>query len=168
MFTKYVGLTAETSEMVERLRATPTETEDDIIRRALTGLGSARPGVARVDYVVGCDLGSGVALQQNERIQCYIRTGDMTQREPDGTAVARNGALFIGTDRIVPQRGAWLQAALKIIQQKIGHRSSTTGDLVSLDAWEHWFVIREGKQMRLADLRTRRRARRRGVTPSSS
>ncbi|HEX3884842.1 MAG TPA: hypothetical protein VHW66_19470 [Stellaceae bacterium] len=167
MFTKYVGLTADTAELVERLRATPTETEDDIIRRALTGLGSARSGVARVDYVVGCDLGSGVSLAQNERIQCYIRTGDMTQREFDGFAVARNGGLFIGNDRVVPQRGAWLQAALKIVQRKIGHVSAA-GGLVSLDAWEHWFVIRDGKQLRLGDLRVRTRIRRRRSTAAAT
>jgi hypothetical protein len=155
MYAKYVGLSAATAELIERLRTAPGESEDAIIRRALSGLAVARPAAPRIDYVVGCDLGSGVALAQNETIQCYIRTGDMALREPDGVAVARGGALFISGERVVPQRGAWLQAALKRVQQKTGQRVP-----VAVNAWEHWFVTREGKRMRLADLRSRVRRRR--------
>lgn len=168
MYAKYVGLTAETAELIERLRAAPGESEDAIIRRALSGLTAPRPAAPRLDYVVGCDLGAGVALAQNETIQCYLRTGGMAGREPDGVAVARGGALFISGERVVPQRGAWLQAALRRVQQAAAQRGAAAGMPAGLNAWEHWFVTRDGKRLRLADLRARVRRRSGPVSPSSS
>jgi hypothetical protein len=145
---KYVGQTAETETLVNMLRRHPTESDDDVIQRALRSL------VERPTAIVGCDLGSGVRLAQDEAIKCYVRLASMDNREPDGVAVARDGALFIDGQRVLPRRsGKWLQAALSLVQKRVGHLSPSTGEPISLDAWEHWFVTRNGERVAVDALR---------------
>jgi len=111
---------------------------------------------------IGCSLGDGAFLLQDEEALCYLHKRDLEWRKPDGMAIARDGALFIDGRRIQPQRGAWLQEALRIVQQKVGDISETTGDARILNAWIHWYVRRDGKLIPVANLRAvvRNRAKR--------
>jgi hypothetical protein len=112
-----------------------------------------RPSATPAIVARGCDLGQGVILEQNERIYCYLRRRLAHTKRPDGVAVARDGALFVGEGRVQPQRRAWLQAALKIVQRDAEDISKKTGGAKSLNAWEHWFKITDGKPIPLGDLR---------------
>lgn len=63
---------------------------------------------------IGCDLGDRAVLWQGEEIYCFLHKRDVEWRKPDGTAVARDGSLFIGDRRAeLHRRGAWLQAVLR-------------------------------------------------------
>jgi hypothetical protein len=158
MYTKYVCLTAETSSLVESCRRTTAETEDDIIQRVL------RERIAAPHMTGGCDLGAGVRLAQDETIECYVRLASMDSRPPDGTAVARDGALFIDGQPVLPRRsGKWLQAGLSLVQQRVGHLSPSTGEPVSLDAWRYWFARRNGERVAVGTLRDLDRVQRRSI-----
>jgi very-short-patch-repair endonuclease len=96
---------------------------------------------------VGCDLGDGAILGQGEEIYCHLSKRDLEWRKPEGTAAARDGALFMDGKHLRPQRGAWLQEALRIVQQQVGHAAT-------LNAWIHWYVRRDGQLIPVAELRT--------------
>ncbi len=106
---------------------------------------------------IGCDLGDGVILGEGEEIYCHLSKRDLEWRKPEGKAVAHDGALFMEGQRIQPQRGAWLQEALRIVQQKVGHAAT-------LNAWIYWYARRNGKLIPVAELRAvvHTRAKRRG------
>ena len=106
---------------------------------------------------IGCDLGDGVILGEGEEIYCHLSKRDLDWRKPEGTAVAHHGALFVDGQRIQPQRGAWLQEALRIVQQKVRHAAT-------LNAWIYWYARRNGKLIPVAELRAvvHTRAKRRG------
>lgn len=123
---------------------------------------AASPQQAQAE-AVGLDLDDGAILHQGEEIMCFLHKRHVGYRTPDGTAVARDGALYIDGRQVVPQRrGAWLQAALLVTQQKVGDISETTGEARTLNAWAHWFVRRNGQLVALADIRSvvRTRAKR--------
>ncbi|HEY3778372.1 MAG TPA: hypothetical protein VGL35_09970 [Rhizomicrobium sp.] len=162
---KFVGLSAEASALVERLRERPEQPETEIIANALRKLVVApapRPTRQAVPRAAGCDLGQGAILRQDEKIYCYLRKGSVGRSKPDGVAIARDGALFIDEQRVEPQRGAWLQAALKIVQNRVGDISETTGEAKSLNAWIQWFVRRNDKLIPVGELRVN--IHRRGLT----
>ncbi len=96
---------------------------------------------------IGCDLGDGATLGEGEDIYCHLSKRDLELRTPEGKAVAHAGALFMDGQRIHPQRGAWLQEALRIVQQKVGHDAT-------LNAWIHWYARRNGKLIPVSELRT--------------
>lgn len=112
---------------------------------------------------VGLDLGDGAVLSEGEEIYCFLHKRNVGYSPPDGVAVVRSGALYMDEHPVVPQRrGAWLQAALLIVQQKVGDISKTTGEARILNAWAHWFVRRDGQLVAVADIRSvvRTRAKR--------
>ena len=157
-FAKFIGLPAETAVLIESFRRSPAELEHAIIDRELRSR-SPRP---QPQKPVGCDLGYGVVLDQDEVIELYLQLGGMNQRSADGTAVARDGHLWVGEGRIVPRRvHGELQAAMEIIQRQLNHRSATTGDRVSLNAWRQWFRNRDGRRVSLGSLRPEGYLRRR-------
>jgi hypothetical protein len=108
---------------------------------------------------IGCDLGDGAILGEGEEIYCHLSKRDLEWRKPEGRAVARDGVLFMDGQQIHPQRGAWLQEALRIVQKKVGHAAN-------LNAWIHWYARRNGKLIPVAELRTvvQTRAKRAGGT----
>lgn len=112
---------------------------------------------------VGCDLGDGAVLLPGEQIFCHLHKRDVEWRKADGVAIARDGTLFLDDRRVIPQRaGALLQAALRIVQERTGDVSETSGDAKSLNAWLHWFVRRDGRLIPVGELRTVVRTRNRG------
>lgn len=111
------------------------------------------------DHRVGCDLGDGAILWEDEEILCFLHKRTLNPRRADGSALAKGGGLHMDGRLLVPQRGAWLQAALRTVQQKVGDISETTGDARVLNAWDHWFARRDGRLVPLSDLRTKIRTR---------
>ncbi len=172
MFAKYVGITNETATLIEYFRENPGQSEDDIIRKSLgklreidrlwgrkeeTGVDSVRTDNAEF----GCDLGMGAVLRNKEGIFCFRYKSSMEARKPEGVAIARDGKLFIDGQEVHRSRGSLVQPALQLIQRKIKDVSKTTGDLTSLDAWEYWYVEREGKFVPVGHLRKPNEIRRR-------
>lgn len=137
---------------VQRLRAPSRER----IRQASGGLINAdeEDETEDIELSTGCNLGEGAVLEQDEQIFCHLHRRDPDSK-PDGVAVARDGGLYVKGERVQPQRrNAWLQAALRVVQQDAGDLSERTGETKSLNAWLCWYVRRDGVWTRLADLRT--------------
>ena len=162
MFAKYVGLTAETLTLVEAFRQSPEQPFDSIINQGFTTLRTLSGEQVTPVKELGCDLGQGAVLDQDEQVYCYLHLPERGARtRPDGTATARDGVLFIDGEPVVPQRGAWLQAALREIQSKVGHVSRKNGGLVSLNAWDHWYAVRNGELVTAGKLRSKLQHRKR-------
>src|SRR5207237_2929677 len=107
MFTRFVGLTPETAAIVESFRESPAELDDTIIARmgrAAVVPNQAPPQPMHPQRTIGCDLGYEVVLEQDEQIECYLSLSDMERRQPDGTAVARDGYLYVDAERGIPRR----------------------------------------------------------------
>ena len=68
MFVKFVGVTQEAAEMIERRRLRPDESESDIIERELGGRGSqASPPASSPRSPSGeVDFGQGVKLREGQ------------------------------------------------------------------------------------------------------
>jgi len=162
IYAKYEGISQETATLEAMARQHPSESGDEIYKRALRTL------LARSESAVGCDLGEDAYLEQDEAIECYVRTEGMDRRPPDGIAIARDGALFIDDQSVHPRRsGKWLQAALIVIQHRVGHLSPSTGQPVSLNAWDHWFVRRDQRRSAVGRLRPTVKARQRVILSQS-
>jgi len=157
MIVKYVGLTAETSALVERFRISPIQTEDEIIHSAfqrfaleqtstkqVTGSGSVRQG---------CDLGRGVALTEGEPMFCFRYKSSLKSGKPEGIALAKGGALYVDGQKVEQSKGSLVQPALQLVQKRIKDVSPTNGGLVSLDAWDYWYVKRGERLVRVGELR---------------
>jgi hypothetical protein len=110
---------------------------------------------------VGCDLGKGVVLQEGEKMFCFRYRSSLRAHKPEGVAEARNGRLFIEGQEVRPSKGSLVQPALKVIQRKLRDISPTTGELISLDAWDYWYVERAGNFVRVGDLRDPNKVHRR-------
>ncbi|ABC23321.1 DNA helicase [Rhodospirillum rubrum F11] len=103
---------------------------------------------------IGLDLGDGAVLAEGEEIFCFLHKKDAGTRPANGVAVARGGALHMNDAPLTPQRrGAWLQAALVVVQKAANDLNPTTGEPRVLNAWAHWFVRREATLVAIADIR---------------
>ncbi len=172
MFVKFVGLTSDTGALVEHFRETASQTEDEIIQKSLRKLRELSRIFLQEDTVepkdrsdetreIGCDLGKGAYLREGEKMFCFRKRSSLEARKPEGIAIGIKGKLLIDGQEVTPSRGSLVQPALQIIQRRLGDYSQTSGNLVSLDAWEYWYVERNGKYVCVGDLRDPKRIRRR-------
>jgi len=164
MIVKYAGLTAETSEMLEQFRSSPKQTDDELIRyvcQSLTAERMPKRRAATASLEQGCDLGSGVVLGEGERVYCFLYRDSLDAQKPEGIAIAQGGALYIDGQKVERSKGSLVQPALQIVQRRVSHVSPTTGNLVCRDAWEAWYAQREGRLLRVGDLRPKHRIARR-------
>jgi hypothetical protein len=150
MYTKFVGISAETAALIERLRLNPQESEDDILKRTLEGVHSQRP--PKQNSTIGCDLGEGAILHEGEKLYLFRHKASRDSGKPEAIAVAQRGNLHLFGQRVEKSKGSIVQPALKQWQEQNNDRNEE-GELVSLNAWLYWYVIRDGKLASAAELR---------------
>ncbi len=101
----------------------------------------------------GCHLGSDVWLEEDEQLFCFRRMSSLESGSAEAVAVARGGHLYVDGVAVRPSKGSILQPALRQVQIKIGDLSPTAGGPTSLDAWKYWYVRRQGRYIRVHELR---------------
>jgi hypothetical protein len=154
MYDEFVGITQHVGYLIERNRITPGETKCEILARILGDSDSADPK----DNPKGLDLGEGVRLSAGEKLYLFLYK---KQNKEDATAeVKEDGLLYMDGQKIVPSKGSVIQPAMQIVQKRLNHRNKD-GQLVSLSAWRQWHVVRDGKLVRLFDLKDPALAKRR-------
>jgi hypothetical protein len=153
-FVKMVGLTKATATLIEQLRTGPEQSEDDIILMAL------RRSPPPADQSSPYDLGQGVTVYAGEHLLLFLHEQQKRERRPAGTAEVRRDGLYVYGQRVVPSRGSEITPAMRMIQHKVGHRQF--GELISLNAYTKWYVVRGGELIRLNDLKNPALVRRRG------
>ncbi|MBL6946972.1 MAG: hypothetical protein ISR47_10060 [Rhodospirillales bacterium] len=174
MSAKTVRLSRETVALVEHFRESLFQSEDEILHAALTRLerndrSAGRKSAAVLDEEIGCDLGQGAVLANGEAMYLFRYRASLESGKFEGIAMARDGKLFIGEMEIRPSRGSLVQPALQMVQRRLNDISQTRGGYVVLDAWEYWYVKRDGRFLRVGDLRNpekiqRRHRRRRSLS----
>lgn len=172
MSAKTVRLSRETVALIERLRESLFQSEDEIVHAALTrlvraGHAPARKEAPAVDAEIGCDLGQGARLANGEIMYLFRYRSSRETGKFEGTATARDGKLYVGEVEVRPSNGSLVTPALQMVQKRLGDISPTRHGLVVLDAWEYWYVRRDERWIRVGDLRDpdqiqRRRRRRPG------
>jgi hypothetical protein len=162
MFAKYIGVSAETAALIEAHRQDPSELEDQILCRALAGT------IRTPDHShVGCDLGQGAKLHEGERIYLFRYKSSRDARKPEAVAYASGGNLYLfdpssrgagggrpsrDARKVEKSRKSLVQPALRLAQARMNDRNAK-GEFISLDAWDHWFVQRDGKLFPVGELR---------------
>ncbi|WP_394761220.1 hypothetical protein [Phenylobacterium sp.] len=146
MYVKYAGLTADAAEALERYRASPSETESDIIIRKLgrPEQGSiarpesrpASPGGAQLD------LGQGIQLRVGETAYLYLSKTDMLRDEIAATALVTDNGLRMNGRVYGKFHGSYVQQPMKEIQRRLKHVNNQ-GKLISLSAYRQWYVLRD-------------------------
>jgi hypothetical protein len=148
MITKYVGLTAEASVLIENRRTRPDQAEWEIIVEAL------KP--APVRSMESLDIGQGVVLIAGETLYLFLSEGSKKARKPDGAAEVRSDGIYVDGRKIEPSRGSSLQPAMQIFQERSKH-------VISLSSWRQWHVLRDKRFIPLVELKDPALARRRGA-----
>ncbi|MCG8512390.1 MAG: hypothetical protein MI741_24495, partial [Rhodospirillales bacterium] len=157
----------ETAALVEQLRESLFQSDEEVIRKALKRLllqsretSETPSGIVPMDGV-GCDLGQGAVLAEGETIYLFRYRASLDSGRFEGVATARGGKLYIGAEEVVPSRGSLVQPALQFFQRRLNDVSPSRGGFVVLDAWDYWYVKREGQYTRVGDLRDPRKIKRR-------
>ncbi len=163
MYTKFVGISAETAALVEELRLSPQESEDDILKRVLQREPSSQ--TPEWNVTIGCNLGKGAILFEGEKLYLFRHKASRDSGKPEAIATAAGGYLHLFGQRISKSNGSIVQPALSLWQERNNDRNEK-GKLISLDAWDYWFVARGGKHVRAGELRNPEQVsrRNRGVT----
>ena len=151
MYTKFVGISAETAALIERLRLSPQESEDDILKRTLDEIHSQSGPRSRIP-LIGCDLGEGAILHEGEKLYLFRHKASRYSGKPEAIAVAQGGNLHLFGQRVEKSKGSIVQPALKQWQERNNDRNEQ-GELVSLNAWLYWYVDGDGKLASAAELR---------------
>jgi hypothetical protein len=159
-YVEYAGLTKEASTHLERLRKDPSETKSDIIVRVLSS-GLAEPMSSF--QMPSFNFGQGVRVPVGERLFLFLTRNVSRQNQPDAIAEIREDGFYLDGKKIMPSKGSVIQPAMKIIQERKNHRNKH-GKIISLNAYMYWHVIRNGKLVRLDDLKDPRLERRRHRT----
>ena len=76
-------------------------------------------------------------------------------------AEARGGDLYLYGEKITPSKCSWLQPAMEMVLEKLNHRNKE-GDLISLNAWRQWHVLRGNQLTPVGELRNPNQIRKRG------
>jgi hypothetical protein len=177
MFAEYVGLTPEAAALIEAFRHSRTETKMDIIVRELTGISrpenpspplsrgavSGDPPLVSAEQGGEIDLGQGVKLRVGETLYLFLSVEKKRAGKPDAKAVLCREGLELDGRLVRPSKGGnALQPAMRIVQERIGHRNPH-GDFVSLSAWRQWHVWRDERLVPIDKLKDPKLARRRGA-----
>jgi hypothetical protein len=71
---------------------------------------------------------------------------------PLPTGEFRGGDFFMRGKKIVAKRSSVLQTAMQMFQEEVGDLA-VNGGLVARNTYRQWYVYRDGKLIRLADLK---------------
>jgi hypothetical protein len=157
-YSEFAGLTAEAAALIERHRQSPIESKSQILVRVLSGANGKPTANTNPGYL---DLGQGVYLRVGEQPVLFLSEEAKRQRKPDAVAEVRSDGFYMDGKRIAPSKGSVLQPAMKIVQERKKHRNSD-GEIISLSSWRQWHVVREGKLLRMDELKDPALARKRG------
>lgn len=162
MFTEFVGITQEVSNLIELHRKNSTETKCDILQRVLQKPAEKRP--AAKERVL--DIGQGATLKVGEEIYLFLSDESKKlfkagRKKCDGVATVGVDGIYVNNEKIPPSRGSSLQPAMRLFQEKLGHRNSN-GEVIALSAWRQWHVLRDGQLIPIVDLKDPAKARKRG------
>lgn len=146
MFVKYAGLTVEAAKVLELNRVSPDEQESDIIVRLATSLQS--PTVRHLG------LGQGVKVIVGEKLYLFLDEQAKRQGKPNGVADVKADGLYVEARKIRASKNSLIQPAMRHFQDKLGRHTS-------LNAYKQWNVLREGKWVRLDELKDPSLARKR-------
>lgn len=108
----------------------------------------------------GLDLGQGAVIYVGEELYLFLSEIEKENNTPAAVAEVKGDGLYLYGEKIKPSRKSVLQPAMKIVQEEKDHRNSK-GELVSLSAWRQWHVLRDGKFVRILDIKDPFLARRR-------
>lgn len=162
MYAKFVGIKADTAALIEMRRQAPDESEDDILRREL-----APPPAADPTNTAGCDLGQGAQLQEGEQLYFFRHKRSRDARKPEAVAKAKGGNLYLYGQKVERSKGSLVQPALRMVQERLNDRNAK-GELISLDAWDYWYVERRKIWRKVGTLRDQDQIVRRGQSLISS
>ena len=138
MFAEYVGIEQDVASQIEAWRENPSETKSDILRRVFR----ERPGVDGAgDSSPLLDFGQGIGLPVGELLYLYLSKPNSVGQMPDGVAEVREDGLYLDGKRISPSRGSLVTPAMKEVQRKLNH-VNRKGELIMLNAFLHWYVVR--------------------------
>lgn len=148
MYAEYVGLTPEVVALIEHLRLSPNESKSEILERVLA------PVVADLDNdpTILVKIGNGVTLRVGERPVLFLTDDAVDANKPDAVAVVRRDGLYVDGRRITLPEASLLQGAMELVQIRKNHRTDN-GELVSLNAWRQWHVIRYGRLVSLLEIK---------------
>lgn len=165
MYSKFIGVTAATAALIEAYRMAADETEDGIIAREL-----ARPKFGppprtdspelKLSDEGEVDLGQGVRVKAGERLILFLDKGAHDIRTAHGIAEAKLDGLYVDGEKVIPSKKSLIQPAMTYFQKKLGHRNGR-GKLISLNAYQKWHVVRDGKLLPLERLKDPALARKR-------
>jgi hypothetical protein len=155
MYAKFIGVTPETAALIEARRKTPEQSENDILLEVLRPAGAPAPNLT-VPYA----LGQGVTAYVGEKLFLFLDEHAKKARRPAGTAEVRSDGLYVDGRRVERSRGSEITPAMRIIQERVSHRSGR--DIISLNAYLKWHVLRDGQIVSLFDLKDPAKARKRG------
>ena len=155
MYSELMGITQEVANFLEGHRKAADETKCDILARVLriSSLGENAPK----DF----DLGQGATLRVGESMYLFLFEESKKKNKPDAVALVRRDGIYLDGKRVKPSKGSSIHPAMQVAQRRLGHRNHK-GDLISLSAWRQWYVIRDGKFVRLLELKDPAKARTRG------
>jgi hypothetical protein len=158
---EYAGLTHQAANLIESFRESPSETTCDIIVRVLGKLRA--PVKTRSAGSLGLDLGQGAFLEEGETILLFLSEKAKKDGRPDAEAEVRHGALFLFGKKVKPSKGSLLQPAMTQVLKKQNRRNEK-GEIISLNAWRQWYVVRNNQLIATGELRDQALTRKRGRT----
>jgi hypothetical protein len=158
MYAKFIGIGPETAALIEERRRSPSQSEDEIL---LAALRPADKGQVSSSTAIGCDLGKGAILRDQERLYLFRYKSSKDRGEPEAVAIATAGKLVLFGKSVKKSRGSLVTPALKTVQERLNDRDKR-GRLTSLDAWKYWFVHRSGVYVPAGELRDSSKIVRRG------
>jgi hypothetical protein len=162
-FVEFAGLTQEAAMLIEAFRQSPSETKSDILTRVLSHLHKTEPAEDQDEL----DLGQGAKLRVGEKVYLFLSKETKDAKKPVAVALVKGDGFYLWDKKIEPSKGSVLQPAMKLVQERVGHRNDS-GELVSLSAWRQWHVAREGKLVPIVELKDPRLAHTRGRSVSFS
>jgi hypothetical protein len=163
-YSEFIGIAPRTASLIEAHRMMPDETKDDILFRVLEGVHKAgvagKLGNAKAAYLARdtFDLGQGATLMVGEKLYLFLSLAAKKAAKPGGIAEVHRDGILIDGCLVGKSRGSVLQPAMVRFQERLNHRNAR-GEIIALSAWRQWHVHRDGKWIRLIDLKDPDRSR---------
>ena len=161
-FVKFVGLTQEAAEAIERKRQRADESESEIVAREL-GSRSTPSGPVNGAGPPTLDFGQGIKLPMGQELYLFLSKTDAQSGRIAATGKVRAAGVEVGGRLFERHRGSYLQRPMKLVQERLNHRNAA-GELLSLSAYQQWHVKKNGEFVPLDDLKDEKLRRRRRPT----
>jgi len=166
-YSEFIGISPRAASLIEAQRISPEETKDTILLRVLSrpeksAQNLQRPSASSASTAL--NLGQGAKVEVGEKLYLFLSEHSKKSNKPDGIADVRERGLAIDGKLVAPSKGSYLHPAMLEFQRRRNHRNSQ-GEIISLSAWRQWYVLRNGRLVRLNELKDPALARTRSRTP---